>query len=60
MGVNDVIEWPIFETCLNKCQRLIGVRAVTCIDQRRAVLADKQKVVGREPAALEDGPILIS
>lgn len=45
MGVDDVIKRPVFERRLHERQRLIGVRAVTRIDQRRAVLTDKQDVV---------------
>ncbi len=50
-----MIERFIFERRPYQRQCLVAMRAVPRIDQRRAVLARKQDVVGREPTALKDG-----
>ena len=54
VGVDDVIQRSTFECRTDQIQRLIDMRAIACVDQRSAVLADEEDVVAGEPTALED------
>ena len=54
MGVHEHIERSTIQSRFDQGQGLRRVRNVAAVDQRRAVFADDQDVVGGEPATLED------
>ena len=53
--VEQAVEWAPLQRLPGQGHGLRGMRAVTAVHQRGRVPADEQDVVGRQPAALEDG-----
>lgn len=54
MGVDQGMQWPMFQHGSDPSNGLIGVRVVTTVNQCISVMTHEQHAVARQPATFQD------
>ena len=54
VGIDQQIQWPALQCVRHQRLGLMGVSAITTIDQRAVTVTLNQHIVARQPATLKD------